>query len=313
VRHWEDRLVEALRNEEEPFDCLMNLHRAIYLAAHDRGALVVMDGVDGDSLLLHPWWIRQRLWRDRAWRAAIRESLAQGGTIDRRHVWSMFFRSLRAALAPDWTRRLRGWLRYRGALKSAMKDTLMARDLVPRVQLEERLRRLDSYQIRSGSYRLLDVHIKSFEHPILAAGLERYGRVAGTFGVEPSHPLLDRRLVEFCLALPWQLQSQNGWTKFILRRSVKELLPPEVVWRGDKDHLGWVFNRVLLRDRSEEFRQLVHEQRHSLTHYIDMDRWSRAWHDYTVSGIESRAERVWCGVALAMWLRQQKAMGVTTA
>ena len=47
-------------------------------------------------------------------------------------------------------------------------------------------------------------------------------------------PFLDVRLVEFAFGpgAPWRLH--DGWTKWLQRRAVADILPASVVWRRDK-------------------------------------------------------------------------------
>ena len=47
-------------------------------------------------------------------------------------------------------------------------------------------------------------------------------------------PFLDHRLVDFTLSLQDNYKLRDGWTKYILRRSLDKKLPDEVVWRKDK-------------------------------------------------------------------------------
>lgn len=47
-------------------------------------------------------------------------------------------------------------------------------------------------------------------------------------------PFLSHRLVEFCMALPDQLKVHDGWTKYLMRETYKELLPEKICWRKDK-------------------------------------------------------------------------------
>ena len=53
-------------------------------------------------------------------------------------------------------------------------------------------------------------------------------------GVETRLPFLDYRLVEFCLSLPGSLKISEGWTKFILRKSMSGKMPDSVTWRRIK-------------------------------------------------------------------------------
>lgn len=47
-------------------------------------------------------------------------------------------------------------------------------------------------------------------------------------------PFLSHELVEFVFSLPSNLKIHNGFTKYILRKSMEKQLPNEIVWRTDK-------------------------------------------------------------------------------
>ena len=54
------------------------------------------------------------------------------------------------------------------------------------------------------------------------------------FSIESRVPFLDHRLVEFSIFLPIEWKIRNGWTKYILRKTIESYLPYDVVWRRDK-------------------------------------------------------------------------------
>ena len=54
------------------------------------------------------------------------------------------------------------------------------------------------------------------------------------FGIEARVPLLDHRIVEFCLGLPPEFKIRGDRTKFLLREVMSDLLPREIVDRRDK-------------------------------------------------------------------------------
>ncbi len=58
--------------------------------------------------------------------------------------------------------------------------------------------------------------------------------------VEPRMPFLDVDLVEFSFTLPPEYLIHKGWTKYILRKAVEDILPPEIVWRRRK--MGFPFD-----------------------------------------------------------------------
>lgn len=69
-------------------------------------------------------------------------------------------------------------------------------------------------------------------------GLEELLRFADrnsmAHGREVRLPFLNHELVEFIFSLPSSLKMHEGWTKFLLRRSMNQKLPDEIVWRKDK-------------------------------------------------------------------------------
>ncbi|MCT4581705.1 MAG: asparagine synthase (glutamine-hydrolyzing) [Flavobacteriales bacterium] len=52
--------------------------------------------------------------------------------------------------------------------------------------------------------------------------------------VEVRLPFLSHQLVSFLFSLPNEYLLQAGWTKYILRKSLEDLLPQEIAWRKDK-------------------------------------------------------------------------------
>lgn len=47
-------------------------------------------------------------------------------------------------------------------------------------------------------------------------------------------PFLFHELVEFCFSLPDEYKLKLGWTKYIMRETFNDILPPEVCWRKEK-------------------------------------------------------------------------------
>lgn len=69
-------------------------------------------------------------------------------------------------------------------------------------------------------------------------GLEELLRYADrnsmAHGREVRLPFLNHELVEFIFSLPSHFKIREGWTKWLLRQSMKDKLPGEIVWRKDK-------------------------------------------------------------------------------
>ncbi len=62
-------------------------------------------------------------------------------------------------------------------------------------------------------------------------------RTSMAFSIESRVPFLDYKLVEFLLEMPACYKINQGWTKYIARKSFEGILPSDIVWRKDK--MGW--------------------------------------------------------------------------
>lgn len=104
--------------------------------------------------------------------------------------------------------------------------------------------RLINFEKQNRNFSLTfpsEIYINRFLHPFLTVGIERYDRVAALFSVEPRHPLLDKRIIDFFTQLPWDQFVRNGRTKHLLRILGEKHLPAEVCWQLGKEHVGWKF------------------------------------------------------------------------
>ena len=52
--------------------------------------------------------------------------------------------------------------------------------------------------------------------------------------IETRLPFLDYRLVELCISISAEQKIHDGWTKFVLRKAVEDVLPYPITWRTDK-------------------------------------------------------------------------------
>jgi asparagine synthase (glutamine-hydrolysing) len=92
------------------------------------------------------------------------------------------------------------------------------------------------------------LHFNTFTH-----GLEELLRYADrnsmAHGCEVRLPFLSHELVSFIFSLPAQFKIRQGWTKWILRQSMKNKLPGSIVWRKDKTGFEppqktWMENKI---------------------------------------------------------------------
>lgn len=106
--------------------------------------------------------------------------------------------------------------------------------------------------------------------------------LAAIHGVEILCPLLDRRLCEFCLAVPAEQHRFDGWNRYLIRRTMRGILPDGIVWAPRKsseptDPWGPFRSQRVERyvlDRLDEY-----GSDSEVTRYLDLDLLRTYWED----------------------------------
>ena len=90
----------------------------------------------------------------------------------------------------------------------------------------------------------------------LSALLRYEDRNSMSFGIESRLPFLDYRLVKYCLHMDSNLKLKNGITKDILRKSMKDIVPDDIINRNEK--MGFVTpQNEWMNDRKDHYLKLA--------------------------------------------------------
>lgn len=228
---------------EDPFDLDWTLHHMIYLHSREHVGSVVLDGLDGDGVAGISTMYPSCLLRTGQFSAAAREIRGMSKHYYRGgySIPRLALRVIRPALTPDILRQWkhRWWVGSR--FDPIIKNAKVTPGFAQTTRLPERVR---EYRGQSGvgfKSDLRVLHKDRLEVPYLTAGIERYNRLAASCGVEARSPLMDKRVVELCVAMPWQQKWRSGWSKFALRSVLQRHVPSEIAWRPGWDGVGWKF------------------------------------------------------------------------
>lgn len=115
-----------------------------------------------------------------------------------------------------------------------------------------------------------------------------------SYQVEPRHPFLDLRVVDFLSRLPPHLKFNQGWTKFLLREAMTGILPDEIISRPGKT----IFNDLLItgyREERDRMSGVIQESTLIDQGWVDRDRVQAAFAD-VVEGKLSPGNRIMMSV-----------------
>jgi asparagine synthase (glutamine-hydrolysing) len=225
----------ALHSFVEPgdfiFDNSMIMPQLMYRLARQQGFKVLLDGLDGDLVMTYSenylgLLLRQGMWST-AWQEAKGYShlIRYWGT----PAWKLLYRHARSVFIPRWLKVSTWPLIREQRMKHIIQNAYINPTFARKIDLRQRMAQFHKNVGEANTLR--GERLRRLQHPYISIGLERYDRVAAAQGIEPRHPYLDKRLVEFSLALPWEQITRQGWTKYIVRQAMQERLPEAVRWR----------------------------------------------------------------------------------
>jgi asparagine synthase (glutamine-hydrolysing) len=177
-----------------------------------------------------------------------------------------------------------------------------------RVGLAKRMQASATTQKSLSAHHLREQHILGLMSGDMQYLMGMFDQTAAIFALEQRYPFFDRRLLEFCLALPFEHKLWRGWTRAILRRAMENVLPSAVQWRTDKGNLSINIRRRLLEERKTLEAVILHDPG-IIEAYVDVPALRAAYRRYLAQPVPSTEEdlfTIYLAVSLALWLRQSE-------
>jgi len=285
----------------------------LYQQAQADGVRVLLDGFDGDTTVSHGIGKFNQLREEGRWIRLIREVAAFADKIDespRGAVWSWVKGPLLSTPGLSHLVALRRMVkdRFGGAREASDEQTekpawrrALRSDLVRAVASD-----LDgSSSPKPPTER--ENHYQLLTRPVMARTLALRNHVAARSSTKVRFPFFDKRLIEYCLALPPNQKLRRGWSRWILRQAMEGILPASIQWRPGKGDLGIALDRSLRTYEQSRFEQLMRGEIGGIDRYIEMDFLREAVPAYLnkeVGGASAGGLIVWRALALALWLDQ---------
>jgi len=176
---------------------MADIDSSLYLFCREikKGATVAISGEAADEIFGgYPWFHR--------------EEALQAGTFP----WALAAPMRTELLSPA----LAGWIRPLEYLASRYADAIAEVPRLPGESPEQR-------RMREMSY----LNITRFMPTLL----DRKDRMSMAVGLEVRVPFCDHRLVEYVWNIPWEIKTDGGREKGILRRALRGVLPDDVLGR----------------------------------------------------------------------------------
>ena len=291
-------------HEDQPFFSLnLFLVWALYKEAQNQKVRILLNGTDGDTTISHGFAYITELTGKGKIIPMVREVRGVAKNFNC-SPWRILQQRAIYPFCPEFSK----WL-YHAIRSHKRKSTVHARIINSEFieHIDKIGRRKD---ILSAKFNIPIIsredHWIGLTGGIIQLILEEADMAAAAFSIEPRNPFFDKRLVEFCLALPGDQKIRLGWTRWIMRRSLREILPKKIVDRGTKSDLSPNFsyglmacNRTIVRDELREARCLIAK-------YINILELDEAYKKFISSRGHFKKEdiNIWLVINLSIWIRR---------
>ena len=291
------------------------LNWCLYDAAQKKGVRIVLEGFDGDTTVSHGAGYLIELARARRWITLSREARGYARHFNQLDPWKIFWQHFeRYGLNPRVRQSLSFGKRVKRALLRRARYPFVSRatdlpasaivkqEFLQRINFGQRCQSLRTPRTNPLTER--DIHHARLNWGVMSSALEKLNKTAGAFSMENRFPFWDKRLVEFCLALPANQKLHQGWNRMVMRRAMEGILPKEVQWRGGKADMTLSVEQGLLTFERERLEKTILRNSEIIADYLDTTGLHEAYRRFTLrSGTEEDGLTVWKAVSLALWLQ----------
>lgn len=298
----------VLWHQDEPFYAPnLFIHWGLYESAQQQGVRILLDGFLGDTTVSHGWPYLIELARKfrlitllREIRSATKQNGGSAREWLKYYLWQYSLKPLVSENLRQAWRKLKGY-----QIESPKLSPIVNSNFAKNIKL------LDRIQAFSPNQSQIFWTAREYHHQDIISGansfaLEGINKAASAFGIEARFPFTDKRLVEFCLAIPPEEKFHNGWIRYLMRRALVKYLPSKIQWRTDKGNLYPNFHHGLNTIDRECMEEVLMSKSSSIEQFIDTKVLNRAYQNFNDRGLEDDAALLWISTTLGLWLCQQE-------
>jgi len=205
--------------------------------ANARDIKYIFDGFDGDSIISYGNNYLLDLGKKFKFKSLLKEKklMESAGFLKKRSKFRFLLRYVIRPNIPVWVNNILNKLR--GIKISQLKSY---ETLISQVQKEFPFNhiRKEVGAIPKNYMESQDIHRKVIEWPLWEYILDIVHKDSQRYNIDEKHPFLNRDLIELALNAKPTLKMNNGITRYMLRESVKDIIPAKIYSRSNKSDLS---------------------------------------------------------------------------
>jgi len=267
----------------------------LFRYAQKKNIRVIFDGHGGDNTIIYNERFLMDHFFSLHWRKGIVELIKRSENIQV-NFFMIFFRSFLLPITPIFFVKVLSLFPFN--IGMIEKFDLLSKSLIQETNIIKRY-----YQQKLRPYKAArktnDFHRYIINSGNLQYFLELKDKLAAANTMEARYPFYDKRLIEFCLALPHNQINASGWDRIIMRHAMKDILPSEVQWRKKKSSFDPNFRRRIMLEKQDIYNILFKEGLLN-NKCFNINSIHKLYNDYITKG--KNIVRLWRVLSLVFWL-----------
>ena len=180
-------------------------------------------------------------------------------------------------------------------------DKILNKEFFNRFNLNE-LDELEKYYFVPKSKMTHYHDIEIAQHQL---GFEMLDQDSSIFCIDTRHPFYDKRLVEFCYAIPTEMKIKFGFGRYICRIAMDGILPEEIQWRPTKSRIGIVGVNNFLSEK-KILERVIKDKEKLIKDYVDLNKLQNAFKISLKNKASGYTIYLWRVVLFYLWLLNNK-------
>ncbi len=185
--------------------------------------------------------------------------------------------------------------------KNKKNNFILNEDFVNKVGGKEYLETFQYESLIKDIKTFRDFHYFAINNSARQMALEMMDLKASYFSIETRYPFFDKRLIEFCYAIPDEMKFHFGWNRYILRVSMENILPLSIQWRPFKKFFDPLLKKNLLLFEKNRLDNIFKKDS-LLEQYIDLRIIRKIYKNFS-SGLSYKEQNnLWIVIIVYIWL-----------
>jgi asparagine synthase (glutamine-hydrolysing) len=277
-----------LWHHDQPF---FSPHKAViskmYKKIQDKNIHVLLTGQGGDDVISFGTYYLSELASTFQWKKLIKNL---NGNPCRLNLFKIIYYQIIIPLIPAF---------FRNFLRPYLNNdvNILNESFTQRIGIDINKYIKDKYRKQNSKEYHYNLLVDDIHQEVLAS----IDKTIAPYSIEVRHPFFDKRLIEFCYAIPTEIKYKFGWNRYLLRIAMDGILPKEIQWRPEKSDLTPLYARNLLLFEQNTLKEIFNKNYETIGEYVNINELQKILKKYE-SGKNNDPFDLWIVTILFMWL-----------